>query len=757
MDARTEDVQPDAGLAGLLRAAVDAGVLFRLSGAEVAAADSRLADPAVMAALRSRRNEVWEYLGGAVLDAPSLDLMAARFKHIRIATPQSASEALGVIAQLEADADAQRERYVRGVLGFDIETAATDGEEVRGYVQLKRDGGVVQPSPAATDPERLRRKDNSASTAGLDPHRSTVRLAQLYGGGETCLVLDTRLLPLTILAPVLGRRRCLIHGAAFELRFLQHAGIAVPRFECSMQAVALLSGVHRRSLEATARQYLDIELPKSLQLSDWGADVLSPGQLAYAAADAIIPFQLWPHLLRALVKAARAGAYVLCRETLPAVVCMQARGVHMDTAAQQQQMQHWRSDLTQARQVFQGLTGGTPPETPAEIRHLLARVLTPEVLQTWPRTEKTNALSTAGAQLRKQAVAAPALQQICTIKKLEKLLSSFGDTLAARVGSDGRIHAGFNLASTKTGRMSCNDPNLQHLPRDPTFRNCFVAAPGHVLAAGDYNAMELRAAAEVSNDQLMRRDFANNVDLHRRLAAEMNGISEDRVTSEQRRGAKAINFGTIYGAGGRGLAASAWNSYGIVLTPQQAQAARDRFLARYRTLARWMHDNAELCQRRGYIAIGNYGRVIMAEWETAPAQPRVYDRYGGDAGDDWDSDDEDGPDNRIPYGRNYPAHTSSSLKYTLCCNAPIQGACAEITLRALTLVDQQLAEKNIPGGLVLAVHDELVLEVTADRGDEAAALLETAMRQAFAEYFPNAPVKDLVKTHKVQAWGEAKS
>ena len=102
------------------------------------------------------------------------------------------------------------------------------------------------------------------------------------------MVLDTRLVPLTVLAPVLGRRKWVIHNAAFELRFLHHAGIAVPDFECTMQAAGLMLGVHRRSLEETARHYLDIELPKELQLSDWGAPTLSPGQLAYAALDVIV-------------------------------------------------------------------------------------------------------------------------------------------------------------------------------------------------------------------------------------------------------------------------------------------------------------------------------------------------------------------------------------------------------------------------------------------------------------------------------------
>jgi DNA polymerase I-like protein with 3'-5' exonuclease and polymerase domains len=439
---------------------------------------------------------------------------------------------------------------------------------------------------------------------------------QLYGGGDTCLVLDTRIVPLTALEPVLRRRRVVIHNAAFELRFLHHAGIDAPQFECSMQAAGLMLGVHRRSLEDVAQHYLGIALPKELQLSDWGAEKLSPGQLAYAALDAIVALQLWPHLLRDLIKTGRGTAYVVQRDVIAPIMRMQARGVLMDIAVHQQQIQRWHTEHANACDAFLALTGQAAPETPAEIRDLLARVLPAETLQEWPRTVKTGALSTAADQLRKQAVNVPALDQLCTLKKYEKLLSSFGDTLAARVGKDGRIRAGFNIAAAKTGRMSSSEPNLQQIPRDKAVRNCFVAREGCLFVLADFNMMELRAACEISNDTMLRRDLASNVDLHARTAAQMYGVSEDHPDIKAlRQGAKAINFGTIYGAGGAGLAASAWTSYGVVLTPAEAQAARDRFLARYRGLARWMWDHANLCQHRGYIAIGRYGRVILAAWE----------------------------------------------------------------------------------------------------------------------------------------------
>jgi hypothetical protein len=147
-------------------------------------------------------------------------------------------------------------------------------------------------------------------------------------------------------------------------------------------------------------------------------------------------------------------------------------------------------------------------------------------------------------------------------------------------------------------------------------------------------------------------------------------------------------------------------------------------------------------------------------WSGRLDRPRGDSSCGVGFDDDDDEldidDDENALDARIPYGRNYPPRTDSSLKYTLCCNAPVQGACADIIMQAVILIDRMLTEADIPGGLVLAVHDELVLEVPEDRAEQAKQLLQAAMKQAFSEYFPNAPVDGLVEAGIAKAWGEAK-
>jgi ribonuclease D len=394
-----------ATLAELVRAAVKQGTGFYLRGGQIGVLHPERLDPETKTPLKSQRDELWRFLGGAALDQPPLDLMARHFPGIRIVQPASEREALEVIAQLEAEADihaapdaAGHPPPGRGLIGLDIETAANAGEEEKQSVVITAAGQVVRKPPL--DPLAIRNPRHPASTAGLDPRRSSVRLVQLYGGGTVCMVLDMQLVPLRVLVPVLGRRKLVIHNAAFELGFFHHAGIAVPAFECTLQAAGLMLGVHRRSLDDAARHYLGIQVPKDLQTSDWGADVLSPGQVAYAALDAIVTLKLHFILRVALLKARRARAYAVQRAAIPATARMQARGILLDREAHRAQLDQWALARADARRAFIQLTGTDPPATSAQIIALLEKKLAAEILRNWPRTAKTNKLSTSTDDLK---------------------------------------------------------------------------------------------------------------------------------------------------------------------------------------------------------------------------------------------------------------------------------------------------------------------------------------------------------------------
>lgn len=726
-------------ISALVAEAVRAGAEFRLSGARVALASQVTVPDQLVQELRSRRDEVWDHLGGTRLDRPSLDLLDQL--GVEVAVPQDEFAALALIAEMEADADQPGNR---GLLGLDIETMANTGEETRPVVSLTRAGVMKNSQPPLQ------------GGAGLDPRRATVRLAQLYGGGRRCVVLDTRLVPLKVLAPVLSRRTTIIHNAKFELAFLAQAGITVPKFECTLQAAGLLLGVRRRGLDDVASSYLGIELPKGLQTSDWGAPVLSPGQLAYAALDAIVALRVWLKLRVELREKRRGAAYVLQRDVTPIVARMELRGVLFDVAEHRRQMTDWGIALADARQELVTLTGQPPPATPNKVRELLATVLSTTALAGWPRTA-TGQLSIKRADLLRIEQTSLVVAHLIAIQANEKLLNSFGDQLAAKVSPvTGRLHASFNIASTKTGRFSSSAPNLQQIParKAAGFRACFAAAPGHVFVLGDYSTMELRAAAEIADDAVLRADFADGIDLHRQQAAAMHSIDPADVTDEQRNAAKAINFGTIYGSGGAGLAASAWIGQGIVMSVEAAEDARDKFLTRYAILACWMRAHTNECQRRGYIAIGKLGRVIEALWEL-PTPARQRGRVVPLLDDDNDDDDAatEAGDVGVHIGTGLQ---QSRFRYTLCCNAPVQGSCADVTMLAMIAVDRALSAANVNGGLILSVHDEIVLEVPEDRADAAGALLEQGMTRAFLDVFPKAPTRGLIEIKRGKTWGEAK-
>ena len=729
-------------LATMLAEAAALDVTVRLQGAEVRVENAAWLPPAMLSEFRHRRGELWAYLGGDAQDQPPIALLDRL--GVQAAVAATEAEAHNLIEEIALDA----EMLGDGCIGFDIETAALPGLEVRPVVTLTKRGVPRRSQPM------LR------GGAALDPLRSTIRLVQLYGGGERCAILDTHRITLpglaAVLAPVLDRCVPVIHNADFELRFLDAAGISLPRYECTMQAAGLLLGVHRRGVDDAASAYLGIDLPKALQVSDWGAPKLSAGQVAYAALDAIIALRLWRKMHPELEAKGRMPAYRLQRRVLAVAARMEARGVLFDTAEHARQVEAWKTELADARHTFHGLTGEAPPAKPREIAALLRQTLAPDALAEWPRTEKSGELATGERHLLRAARDVPALKHLCDVKSREKLISNFGQRLAEKVSPvTGRLHSNFIVAAAKTGRASSRNPNMQQLPaaKAKRFRDCFVAARGHVVVLGDYNAMELRAAAEVSSDAVMRADFANGIDLHRVQAAAVNGIPESEVTPDQRQAAKAINFGTIYGSGGAGLAMSAWASYGIKMTPAEAEQARDTFLGRYPQLASWMRRNHDRCLQRGYIEIGRFGRVIEAAWESSA-------RGGGGLGGGGDNDDRvDGNDDEdaIEWSLRVGMQRRFGLRYTLCCNAPIQGACADVAMLAMALVDRSLTKTGLDGGLVLSVHDELVLEVREDQAGQARALLERSMIVAFNIVFPNAPTRGLVEVRRGTSLGAAKA
>jgi DNA polymerase-1 len=565
-----------------------------------------------------------------------------------------------------------------------------------------------------------------AEAAGLDPHRSHIRLLQVYGGGDRVAVIDLFRTGPDVLRKLDGVG-VVAHNAAFELAHLEHAGVALGEVHCTMQAVRLTLGEQAMCLADAAEAYLGVTLGKAEQTSEWGQARLTLPQLRYAADDVIACWGIARRLFPAL--GSQEPAYEVQIAATAAVARMELRGFGLNIDAHAKLIDDLKREREDACAAYaeacrahgrEDLATAPPPATPHEKESLLESLLTSAELARWQRTEKSGALSTRRSDMRR-AAHYPPIAALVKLAAIDKLLSAFGPTLAAVVSPvTGRIHAHYRVAATASGRATCSGPNLQQMPRDKRFRALFKPAPGNVLVSGDFSSMELRAAAHISGDPVMTHAFEEGQDLHRITASKMSGKSLEDVTDGERRAAKAINFGAIYGIGARGLMKSAWDGYGLRISEREAATWLEAFASAYPTFVRWRWEHARKCEEELRIVIGK---------DAARGRGRFF------------------PKSRLKPDRSY---------YTRSCNLPIQGACADASMLALKAIDETLFDARIVGGPVAWLHDEIVLEVPANDAKQAAELLERAMVSGFAETFPGAPTRGLVEPHTGLSWGEAK-
>jgi len=277
-------------------------------------------------------------------------------------------------------------------------------------------------------------------------------------------------------------------------------------------------------------------------------------------------------------------------------------------------------------------------------------------------------------------------------RSLSKLKSTYTDKLPEQINPrTGRIHTSYHQAVAATGRLSSSDPNLQNIPirtaEGRRIRQAFVAPKGYKLMAADYSQIELRIMAHLAKDKGLLDAFHHGLDVHKATAAEVFGVPLDQVTSDQRRKAKAINFGLIYGMSAFGLAKQ------IDVERKEAQAYIDRYFARYPGVLTYMESTRAQAAEQGYVETV-YGRRLYLPEIHAQNQAM---RKGAERA---------------------------------AINAPMQGTAADIIKRAMIAVDSWLQDSGIDARIILQVHDELVLEVREDLIDEVSAQLKRLMSGA---------------------------
>jgi DNA polymerase-1 len=473
------------------------------------------------------------------------------------------------------------------------------------------------------------------------------------------------------------------HNLKYDAHVLANHGINLNgmRFDTMLETYVWNSVGTKHEVGAAALGYLGMPTTNLEEIAGKGAKQLSFNQVAvdkasaYAAQDVDVTLcihkELWSKLqtLQPLQR-----LYAEIEQPLVAVLQrMEHRGVLVDRKLLRQQSQEIATQL-------QSLTGqahkeaGTEfnIESPKQLQQILFEKLQIPVTRKTP----TGQPSTAEDVLEELAESHALPRIVLDYRALAKLKSTYTDKLPEQINErTGRIHTSYQQAVAATGRLSSADPNLQNIPirraEGRRIRQAFVAPPGYLLMAADYSQIELRIMAHLSADEGLMTAFAEDRDVHQATASEVFDVPLDKVSADQRRLAKTINFGLIYGMSPFGLARN------LGIDRGSAQKYVERYFQRYPGVRRFMDETRSSARDSGYVETVYGRRLYLPDIRSRNNQTRQY------------------------------AERSAI-------NAPMQGTAADIIKRAMIAVDTWCAREDVPARLIMQVHDELVLEVRED-------------------------------------------
>jgi DNA polymerase-1 len=481
------------------------------------------------------------------------------------------------------------------------------------------------------------------------------------------------------------------HHLKFDCHILANYGIALTgqRYDSMLESYVLNSVTTRHDMDSTVQKYLGIRTIHYEDVCGKGAKQITFNQVdvaratEYAAEDSDVTLRLhqalWPQIeaipsLKTL--------YESIEQPLVAVLYrMERTGVLVDRELLKKQSAELAARMLELQSQAHIEAGGAfNVDSPKQLQEILFGKLGIPVIRKTP----TGQPSTAEDVLEELAASYPLPKLILEYRGVAKLKSTYTDKLPEQINPQtGRIHTSYHQAVAATGRLSSSDPNLQNIPiRTPEgrrIRQAFVAPLGSSLVAADYSQIELRIMAHLSGDASLLKAFAEDRDVHQATAAEVFGIPLDTVTADQRRSAKAINFGLIYGMSAFGLARQ------LSTGRSEAQKYVDLYFERYPGVKRYMDETKQKARDHGFVETIFGRRLYLPEILSRNQALRQY------------------------------AERSAI-------NAPMQGTAADIIKRAMIEVDAWLRTSKVPARLIMQVHDELVLEV-------ADAAVDTVVQQ----------------------------
>jgi DNA polymerase-1 len=487
-------------------------------------------------------------------------------------------------------------------------------------------------------------------------------------------------------------------------------------FDAMLVSYLLKPSIHGHTLDELALERLG---RKAITAKEAGWDkgqeppVGDSRLAAYAAERVTFARTMAAVLHKELDASALASVYAEIEIPLvPVLVGMEEDGILLDVGYLKDMSAELGKELSELEEeIFKQAGERFNLNSPQQLGFVLFEKMQLPVLK---KTQKTKSYST-GAEILEELAGRgyPIAELLLRYRELSKLKSTYIDALPALVGPDGRLHTRFNQAVAATGRLSSANPNLQNIPirteLGQRIRKAFIAAPGNVLVVADYSQIELRVLAHIADEKALIDAFAHGEDIHRATAATVFGIAPDLVTGEQRRAAKTINFGILYGMSAFGL------SQALSIPTKEADRFITAYLDRYPGVRRYVEETQKSAEKEGKVAT-LYGRV---RW-----LPDIQSK------------------NR--------ALRENARRMAI--NARIQGTAADLLKKAMIAIDRRLRKEHPEARLLLTVHDELVFEVPEPQAEAVAKIVKQEM-----EGVASLAVPLVVDVGWGKSWYEAKA
>jgi DNA polymerase-1 len=555
----------------------------------------------------------------------------------------------------------------------------------------------------------LRGKDGLTGL-GLAVAPGIVRYVPLSGG----LALDRIM---TDLWPCLEEKSpVVLWGAKLESRRLRHDGIRFshPCEDAELAAYLLAPGERNNTLE-TLSERLGIALVDEASLVGTGKTKRDVGQLTQdealrlcgTRADALL--RVWNHLSERLETESLTGIYRDLELPLSRVLGeMEEAGIALDTGLFKQLSQELGQDMARLDARAQELAGH---EFNISSPKQLGTILFEELSLPHGKKTSTGAWSTDAEVLEVLAASHELPRVVLEHRELAKLKGTYTDVLPTLCDEYERVHTTFDQTVAATGRLSSIDPNLQNIPVrgeiGRRIRHGFVARPGHLLLSADYSQIELRLLAHLSGDQALLEVYRNGLDIHAQTASRVHGVPPEEVSADQRRFAKVINFGVVYGMGAHALSGQ------LGISHAQAKTFIEGYFAAYPRVKPWMDEMLDEARKTGFV------QTVLGR-------------------------------KRWVRGLNDKNRAFRESSERMAVNTPVQGSAADLVKLAMLAVDAWIFESGVSVRQLLQVHDELVMEVREDQAQECAVQVKRLMEGAMTLSVPL-----LVEVGIARDWGAA--